>query len=525
MIDDDKIDRNEREDDLTTEQGTPTSDDTQTLPAGIESSVAADAYDTRETTLDELSPRLQKACEKAGWPKLLPVQAQAIPYIMAGRNLMVQSHTGSGKTGAFLLPIIEKIDAGKKWCQALVLVPTRELALQVSREAELLTGESGLRTTVVYGGVKYEPQLEALKAGAQLVVGTPGRILDHLLKGTLALNKLRIFIFDEADRMLSMGFYPDMKRIQHFLPKDHLVGCMFSATFSPFIIQLAGEFLGKADFLSLSRDHVHVADTEHVYYIIEGVQKERALIRVIEMENPISAIIFCNMRSTVHFVTMVLKRFGYNADELSSDLAQGAREKVMEKLRRGEVRFLVATDVAARGIDIPALSHVFQYEPPEDPELYIHRAGRTGRVGASGTAITLVAGMEQFALKSIARSYDITDMEERKLPEEDNVAEIVAERVIAALEADLRTRDNLQRERMRRFIALGRTLAEAEEESPLIAMLLDDYYHRTLHGAPQSPDGNISPTEPASESAVKKRPRKRKPRRGGSGEGQPAAQA
>src|SRR3989339_172053 len=339
-------------------------------------------------TLSDLSPRLQTACAKAGWAGLLPVQSQAIPYLAAGRNLMVQSQTGSGKTGAFLLPIIERINPQKKACQAIVLVPTRELALQVSREAELLTGESGLRTAVVYGGVKYEPQLEALGAGAPIVVGTPGRLLDHLLKGTLTLDQLSIFVFDEADRMLSMGFYPDMKRIQQFLPKRSLNGCMFSATFSPFIIRLAEEFLGKADFLSLSRDHIHVANTAHIFYIIEGVQKERALIRIIEMENPISAIIFCNMRSTVHFVTVVLKRFGYDADELSSDLSQGAREKVMEKLRKGGLRFLVATDVAARGIDIPALSHVFQYEPPEDPELYIHRAGRTGRVGARGPAIT-----------------------------------------------------------------------------------------------------------------------------------------
>jgi len=476
-------------------------------------------------TLSDLSPRLQTACAKAGWAGLLPVQSQAIPYLAAGRNLMVQSQTGSGKTGAFLLPIIERINPQKKACQAIVLVPTRELALQVSREAELLTGESGLRTAVVYGGVKYEPQLEALGAGAQIVVGTPGRILDHLLKGTLTLDQLSIFVFDEADRMLSMGFYPDMKRIQQFLPKRSLNGCMFSATFSPFIIRLAEEFLGKADFLSLSRDHIHVANTAHIFYIIEGVQKERALIRIIEMENPISAIIFCNMRSTVHFVTVVLKRFGYDADELSSDLSQGAREKVMEKLRKGGLRFLVATDVAARGIDIPALSHVFQYEPPEDPELYIHRAGRTGRVGASGTAITLAAGMEQFTLRTIARNFNITDMEERKLPGDGDVAEIVAQRVIAGLEADLRLRDNLERERMRRFIPLGRILSEAEEDSPLIAMLLDDYYNRTLHKAPQTPSGSgeveTALTSPAD--VGEKRPRTRKPRRSSSGERHSAA--
>ena len=408
-----------------------------------------------EVTLEELPELLRLACAKAGWAKLLPVQARAIPYIMAGRNLMVQSHTGSGKTGAFLLPILQRIDLAKKGCQALVLVPTRELAAQVSREAELLGGELGLRTAVVYGGVKYGPQLDAFRGGAQLVVGTPGRILDHLLKGTLILDDLKIFVFDEADRMLSMGFYPDMKRVQQFLPKRPVNGYMFSATIPSFVIRLAEEFLRKPEFLSLSRDHIHVTGTDHIYYVVPGMQRERSLVRIIEMENPLSAIIFCNMRSTVHFVTVVLKRFGYDADELSSDLAQGAREKVMARVRKGTLRFLVATDVAARGIDIPDLSHVIQYEPPEDPELYIHRAGRTGRVGASGTAITLVAGMEQFALKSIARSFNITDLQERTVPTDEDVEGIVAQRVVAALEAELRSRDSLEKERMRRFIPAG----------------------------------------------------------------------
>ncbi len=179
---------------------------------------------------------------------------------------------------------------------------------------------------------------------------------------------------------------------------------MFSATFPAYVMRLAGEFLRHPEFLSLSRDHIHVAGTDHIYYLVPGMQRERSLVRIIEVENPVSAIIFCNMKSTVHYVSVVLKRFGYDADELSSDLAQGARERVMGRVSKGTLRFLVATDVAARGIDIPDLSHVIQYEPPEDPELYIHRAGRTGRVGASGTAITLVAGMEQFKLRSIARN-------------------------------------------------------------------------------------------------------------------------
>ena len=491
-----------------------------------------------ETTLEGLPASLRAACARAGWTKLLPVQARAIPYVLAGRNVMVQSRTGSGKTGAFILPILELIDAAKAACQALVLVPTRELAQQVAREAELLRGDRGVRTAVVYGGVKYGPQLDAFRAGAQIVVGTPGRILDHLLKGTLNLDALRILVFDEADRMLSMGFYPDMKRVQQFLPRRPINGYMFSATFPSFVLRLAGEFLRNPEFLSLSKDQVHVAGTDHIFYLVPGMQRERSLVRIIEMENPVSAIIFCNMKSTVHFVTVVLKRFGYDADELSSDLAQGARERVMGRVRKGALRFLVATDVAARGIDIPDLTHVIQYEPPEDPELYIHRAGRTGRVGASGTAITLVAGMEQFNLRSIARNYNI-NLQERTLPSDEDIEAIVAQRVIASLEAHLRSRDGLENERMRRFIPLGRSLAEAEEESPLIAMLLDDYYQRTLQAPPQSPTGEAPeelPEEPeyepreisGSDKGVKrKRPRKRGPRRrgeGGSG-GPPPAEA
>ena len=231
-----------------------------------------------EITLEDLPEPLRAAAARAGWTKLLPVQARAIPYVLAGRNLMVQSHTGSGKTGAFILPILDRIDPAKAACQAMVLVPTRELAQQVAREAELLRGDRGVRTAVVYGGVKYGPQLDAFRAGAQIVVGTPGRILDHLLKGTLNLDALKILVFDEADRMLSMGFYPDMKRVQQFLPHRPISGYMFSATFPSFVLRLASEFLRNPEFLSLSQDQVHVAGTEHVFYLVPGMQRERSLV-------------------------------------------------------------------------------------------------------------------------------------------------------------------------------------------------------------------------------------------------------
>ena len=407
-----------------------------------------------EISIEELSPELRAACERAGWKSLTPVQAKSIPYLLANREMLVQSRTGSGKTGAYLLSIMQKINMEQNFAQALVLVPTRELALQVSREAQMLTEGTNLRTAVVYGGVGYNAQLEAFRGGAQLVVGTPGRILDHLLKNTLSLDHLKILIFDEADRMLSMGFYPDMVKIRKYIPSREISSSMFSATFPPQVIRLADQFLRGPQLLSLSGNQVHIAEIEHLYYTVPGMRKERSLVRIIEIENPASAIIFCNTKDTVHYLSVVLKRFGYDADELSSDLAQSAREKVMARVKRGALRFLVATDVAARGIDIPDLSHVIQYEPPEDPEAYIHRAGRTGRMGSSGVAISLVAEMEKFKLQSIARYYNI-NMEERQLASDEELERVVAERITALLEARLRARDNLQVERMQRFLPLA----------------------------------------------------------------------
>ena len=461
-----------------------------------------------EISVEELTPEMRDACNRAGWKTLVPVQAKSIPYFLAGRDMMVQSRTGSGKTGAYILPIIQKINAQKNVAQALVLVPTRELALQVSREAEMLTQGTDIRTAVVYGGVGYNAQLEAFRGGAQLVIGTPGRILDHLLKNTLSLDHLKILIFDEADRMLSMGFYPDMVKIRKYIPSNEILSSMFSATFPPQVIRLAGQFLHQSKLLSLSGNQVHIAEIEHIYYVVPGMRKERSLVRIIEIENPASAIIFCNTKSTVHYLTVVLKRFGYDADELSSDLAQSMREKVMARVRRGALRFLVATDVAARGIDIPDLSHVIMYEPPEEPEAYIHRAGRTGRMGSSGVAISLVAEMEKFKLQSIAHHYNI-NMEERPLADDEELERVVSERITALLEARLRARDNLQVERMQRFLPLARNLAQSEDELAIIAMLLDDYYQQSLYAPPVQPTAGIDQEQVFTPKPKDKRPRPR----------------
>jgi ATP-dependent RNA helicase DeaD len=457
-------------------------------------------------TLDQLSDAMQAAAKRAGWTKLSPVQTRAIPYIQAKRDLMVQARTGSGKTGAFVLPILDRVDHTRNNCQVLVLVPTRELARQVSEEAKLLVGDSGIRTVAVYGGTRYKPQIEAFEKGAHLVVGTPGRVLDHLIKRNLFLRNLQILVYDEADRMMSMGFYPDMVRVQEYLPNHQINGYMFSATIPVHVIRLANQFLNKPGFLSLSRDTVHVEDTDHVYYLTPGMDKDRSLIRIIEFETPNQAIIFCNTKARVDYVTAVLQRFGYNADQISSDLSQNAREKVIQRLRDGKLRFLVATDVAARGIDIPDLSHVIQYEPPEDLEAYIHRAGRTGRAGATGTAITLINHKEKKQLTRIRAHYNI-DIEECPLPRDEDVENLVAQRLIGQLEARLRDRDRLQIERMRRFGPLARQLAEDEDGLALLSMLLDDTYHTWMYKPPELP-----PIGSQSKSKAQKQ-RHRKPRR------------
>ena len=460
-------------------------------------SEAAPRNPLADVTLEDLPEKLREAARRAGWNSLVPVQARGIPYLLAGRNMMIQARTGSGKTGVFLLPMLTRLDPGRANCQALILVPTRELARQVWQEAERLCGEAGLRTVAVYGGVGYGAQTTALKQGAHIVVGTPGRVLDHLLKRTFTLEHLKMLVFDEADRMLSMGFYPDMRDVQRYLPKRSIHTCMFSATFPDSVMRTAQEFIRDGEFLSLSTDHIHVTDTEHIFYIVPGMDKDRCLVRLIEVENPTSAIIFCNTKARVHYVSVVLQRFGYDADELSADLSQSERERVLDRVRLGTLRFLVATDVAARGLDIPALSHVIQYEPPEETEAYIHRAGRTGRAGASGVAISLVNTAEKYDLDKIGREFKIP-FEERPIPSDADVEAVVAERMTALLEARLRGRDKLQAERSRRFAPLARSLAENEEESPILTMLLDDYYQQTLH-APA-----VQPAEAAAPSAGQK---------------------
>ncbi len=448
--------------------------------AGIAVSEPEDALP--RVRLADLPKSMQEACARSGWQSLMPVQSLALPYLLAGRDIMVQSRTGSGKTGCYLLPMLPRLDPGLKAPQALVLTPTRELAVQVEREAAVIFEGTGIHTVAVYGGVGYKKQMDALRDGAQLIVGTPGRVLDHLLRRTLELKVLRELVFDEADRMLSIGFYPDMKEVQRYLPKRRIHTCLFSATYPPHVLKLAAEFMSEPALLSLSQKEVYVAEVQHLFCQVKPMDKDRALVRLLETENPASAIIFCNTRANVHYVTGVLQGFGYSADELSADLSQARREAVLDKIRKGRLQYLVATDVAARGIDIPALSHVFLYEPPEDHESYIHRAGRTGRAGAAGTVISLVDVMQRMELERIARHYKI-GLRELPLPTDDDVATVAGTRLTAILEARYRTLTGLERMRVARYAGLARELARQSEEEDdvlLLAMLLDAAHQQSL---------------------------------------------
>ena len=481
-----------------------------------------------EVSLADLPQLLQTACAKAGWNSLMPVQSRALPYLLEGRDLMVQSRTGSGKTGTYLLPLMARLNPAMPAVQALILVPTRELAVQVEQEAKTLFKGSGFTVAAVYGGVGYGKQMDALRQGVSVVVGTPGRVLDHLLRRTLNLDHISALIFDEADRMLSIGFYPDMKEIQRYLPETSVHAMLFSATYPPHVLKLAGEFLTNPQMLSLSTTQIHVAEVQHLYCECKSMEKDRTLIKILEVENPASAIIFCNTKATVHFVTAVLQGFGFNADELSADLSQSRREDVLSRLRKGTIRFLVATDVAARGIDIPELSHVFLYEPPDDRESYIHRAGRTGRAGAAGVVISLVDIMEKMELQRIAKYFKVP-LTQHMAPTDEEVAHAVGMRVTALLEARFRQLNGLERERMKRFEPLVQSIAEDPEQRHLLTLLLDDCYQKSLNptaflpaGTPRKEsEGAARPPKPHT-GGGRRGPRENGPRReGGRREGQP----
>ncbi len=437
----------------------------------------------------------------------------------AGHDLIVQAHTGSGKTGAFGIPIAEAIDPELAHCQALVLAPTRELANQVADEVAALGRHRGVRTVPIYGGVGYQQQIERIEAGAHVVVGTPGRILDHLGSGRLSFARVRILVFDEADEMLSLGFWPDMREIHKHLPRQRQ-SCLFSATIPERVRSLSRVFLHDPVFVSLSEGQVGPQEIEHYFVLTTAQEKDASLVRIIEYEAPESAIIFCNTKSDVRYVTAFLQKRGYDADQISGDLTQPAREKAMARIKAGALRFLVATDVAARGIDISDLSHVIGYSAPESPEVYIHRTGRTGRAGKAGIAISLVSGLDIGNFRYLQQVNQIR-IAERKLPGEAEIVERLRDRLSVKIEQELRAQPERERKwNLDRFLPVVDALAATAEGRRDLAAVCAAYLHEhrpeTSVVPPLEPLATIAPTERTREenaAAADDRPPLRRPRR------------
>ncbi|ADG82296.1 DEAD/DEAH box helicase [Thermincola potens] len=350
----------------------------------------------------QLSRRILQAVKEMGFEEPTPIQAEAIPVLLNGHDVIGQAQTGTGKTAAFGIPILEKLNPRYRAVQALVITPTRELAIQVAEEIMKLGKFKDVRTLAVYGGQSIDRQIGALKRGVQVVVGTPGRLLDHINRGTLRLQHLKMLVLDEADEMLDMGFIDDIEAIIKETPETRQT-LLFSATMPHEIQQLARKYLKNPRLVAVSKDELTVPSIEQVYYEVREKTKLESLCRVLETIDVTLAIIFCKTKRGVDELVASLETRGYQAEGLHGDLTQAQRNKVMRKFKNGQVDYLVATDVAARGLDIENVSHVINYDIPQDPEVYVHRIGRTGRAGRSGKAITFIVPEEYRQLRLIEK--------------------------------------------------------------------------------------------------------------------------
>jgi ATP-dependent RNA helicase DeaD len=406
-----------------------------------------------------LSAEILKAIDKLGFEQAAPIQAAAIPVLMAGRDIVGQSQTGSGKTAAFAIPAIEKTDPGLKAVQALILCPTRELAVQVSEEFhKLALFKRGITALPIYGGQSYERQFWGLKQGAQIVIGTPGRVMDHMRRGTLRLESVKMVILDEVDVMLNMGFREDIETILKGVPKERQT-VFFSATIPRPIRELIEKFSRNPESVKIEQKAMTVPTVEQVYYEVDRPYKIDLLTRLIDIHDLKLGIIFCNTKRMVDDLVDHLEAQGYLADRLHGDMTQGMRDRVMNKFRKSGLEFLVATDIAARGIDVDDVQVVFNYDLPYDGEDYIHRIGRTGRAGKTGRAISFVSGRELFQIRNIER-YTNTRITRAKIPTASEVEE---------------ARDNVFLEKMRVMLKSG----DFQKQEGLLGRLLEEGFSST----------------------------------------------
>ena len=370
-----------------------------------------------------ISNEICRAVLDMGFEEATPIQSQAIPVILEGKDIIGQSQTGTGKTAAFGIPLLERINPEDRRLQALILCPTRELAIQVSEEfRKLLKYKDNIRVLPIYGGQPIDRQIAALRKGTQVIIGTPGRVMDHMRRRTIKAETVQMMVLDEADEMLDMGFREDIETILVKIPEEHQT-LLFSATLSPEILDITKRFQRNPEFIKIVRKELTVPNIEQYYFDVKEKTKLDALCRIIDVYDPKLAMVFCNTKKRVDDLVEMLQGRGYFAEGLHGDLKQAQRDKVMQKFRNGTIEILVATDVAARGIDVDDIDVVFNYDVPQDEEYYVHRIGRTGRAGKAGKAFTFCVGKEIYKLRDIMR-YTKTKIQQQKLPTLSDVEEM-----------------------------------------------------------------------------------------------------
>lgn len=363
----------------------------------------------------EINEKILKAIEDMGFEEASPIQAKSIPVIFEGKDIVGQAQTGTGKTAAYGIPMLQSIDPKEKCVQAVVLCPTRELAIQVADEIRKLAKYmSSIKVLPVYGGQEIVKQIKSLKTGVQVVVGTPGRVMDHMRRKTVKFDNVKMVILDEADEMLDMGFREDMETILTGVPEERQT-IMFSATMPKAIMDIARTFQKDAQVIKVVRKELTVENIDQFYFEVRSKNKDEILSRLIDIYNPKLSVVFCNTKRQVDELISELKGRGYFADGIHGDMKQAQRDRVMNDFRKGKTEILIATDVAARGIDVDDVDIVFNYDLPQDEEYYVHRIGRTGRAGRSGLAFSFVTGKEVYKLKDIER-YCKTKIKPRQIP-------------------------------------------------------------------------------------------------------------
>ncbi|MCP4648489.1 MAG: DEAD/DEAH box helicase [PVC group bacterium] len=412
-----------------------------------------------------LSPEILEVLKRKGFEVPTPIQEQTIPAVLSGdKDIVGQAQTGTGKTAAFGLPIIELLEENSSVVQALVLTPTRELAIQVAEEILSLKGKKKLSVVPIYGGQSISLQLRSLKKGVDVVVGTPGRILDHLKRGTLKVNNISYLVLDEADEMLNMGFQEDVEKIMKKTSEDKRT-LLFSATMPAAIMKIAKQYMGEYDVFKVAHGQLTVNSTDQIYFEVRMSDKFEALCRIIDIEEEFYGLVFCRTKIDVDTVARHLSERGYDAEALHGDITQNLREKILNKLKKRLINILVATDVAARGIDVQDLTHVINYAIPQDPESYVHRIGRTGRAGKKGIAITFVTPSEYRKLQFIKQKAK-TDIRKVKLPKVKDVINAKKLRVKTQIEEIMQT--NLQPD----YLAMSEDLLNNHAPEQVLAALL-----------------------------------------------------